>query len=669
MDILVRACHERIVFFTLNQKAEPKSEVNHKTSHFPIPFFYLLIASLIFNVHSSLAKELPTSLKEIPAQDNLPDLFKFDNGKKVKDLKDWKERRKELVEPLMFYQYGSIPPRPDKVTPKLDKEKAHPSGIGKERWITLIIDSKRKLQMRLVIYEPNTPGPHPVIIEEEGSLGGSKNAERFMKKNYLFIEYARHDLDPDRKGTEGPAQKAYPENDWETLAVWAWGGMRVVDYLEGRTDVDMKKIAITGHSRGGKMALLAGALDERISLVVPNGSGAGGAGSSRILGPGAESIGMNDKPHWYHPRIRIFAENEAHLPFDQHFLKALVAPRGLFCIESTDDLYANPLGTYATSRAAMPVYELYGVPERNAIRFRRGGHTFSGSDWTSLLDYAELTFYGRVPQDGQSFWQNPAEVTPRPDRGGESGFLRVGHAGNKGDYNYPRVGSFGSVNHDYEIGRYKVSNAEYALFLNWAACESDPSGFYNSKMRIRRELKGGKIIYGAYPATANAAVTYVSWYDALLYCNWLGGNYGTSLDDSTGQRNKGAKYFLPTEDEWYKAAYYDPKTKKYKLYPLRDSHKIENSEKLASKSSYGMRGTSDHVWEWTESKVGEAFRGIRSDSWFQGNNYQAAGRYYSNPNLELGHLGFRVARTSPESTNTNEVKKKSLQKKARKFRR
>ena len=669
MDILVRACHELIVFFTLNQIASLKSEATQLISHFPMQYLYLLMASLIFSVPLSLAKELPTSLKELPAQDNLPDLFKFDNGKKVKYLKDWKERRKELVEPLMFYQYGSIPPRPDKIISRLDKEKDHTSGVGKEKWITLIIGSKRKLEMRLVIYEPNTPGPHPVIIEEEGSLGGSKNAVRFMKKNYLFIEYARHDLDPDRKGTIGPAQKAYPEHDWETLAVWAWGGMRVVDYLESRNDVDMKSIAITGHSRGGKMALLAGALDERISLVIPNGSGAGGAGSSRILGPGAESIGMNDKPHWYHPRIRIFAENEAHLPFDQHFLKALVAPRGLFCIESTDDLYANPLGTYATSNAVIPVYELYGVPKKNAIRFRRGGHTFSGSDWTSLLDYAELTFYGRTSQDGQSFWQSPAEVTPRPGSGGESGFIRVGHAGNKGDYNYPRVGSFGLVDHEYEIGRYKVSNAQYASFLNWAACESDSNGLYNPKMRISRKLRKGRIIYDAYPATANAAVTYVSWYDALRYCNWFGVSYEISGQDSTGQRKEDAEYFLPTEDEWYKAAYYDPKTKKYKLYPLRDSHKIENSERLASKSSYGMMETSDHVWEWTESKVGEAFRGIRSDSWFQGNNYQAAGRYYSNPDLELGHLGFRVARTPSQSPDKKEVKKKSAQKRARKFRR
>ena len=139
----------------------------------------------------------------------MPDLFKFNDGRKVKNLEHWSERRKELVEPLMYYQYGSIPPRPDIVTSRIDREKDHSSGIGKEIWKTLIIGSKRKLEMRLVIYQPNTPGPHPVIIEEEGSLGGSKNAVRFMKKNYLFIEYARHDLDPDKKNTVGPAQKAY----------------------------------------------------------------------------------------------------------------------------------------------------------------------------------------------------------------------------------------------------------------------------------------------------------------------------------------------------------------------------------------------------------------------------------------------------------------------------
>ena len=142
-----------------------------------------LMSAVIMTSTMSLAKDLPTDLKDLPTQRDLPDLFTFNDGKKVKNLENWKKRRQELIRPLMFYQYGSIPPKPDQVLFRTDKEKNHSSGIGKEIWKTLIIDSKKKLEMRLVIYKPNTPGPHPVIIEEEGSLGGSKNAERFMKKN------------------------------------------------------------------------------------------------------------------------------------------------------------------------------------------------------------------------------------------------------------------------------------------------------------------------------------------------------------------------------------------------------------------------------------------------------------------------------------------------------
>ena len=186
-------------------------------------------------------------------------------------------------------------------------------------------------------------------------------------------------------------------------------------------------------------------------------------------------------------------------------------------------------------------------------------------------------------------------------------------------------------------------------------------------MKIRKEWKNGKYIYEVYPASANAAVTYVSWYDALRYCNWLGESYAISNQDLSAERIVDAEYFLPTENEWYKAAYYDPKGKKYKLYPLRDAHKIENSDRLESKSTYGMMETSDHIWEWTESEVGKAFRGIRSDSWFQGNNRQSAGRYYSNPEMELGHLGFRVARSILAEKTKDDSKKSAKPKRAKKF--
>ena len=102
------------------------------------------------------------------------------------------------------------------------------------------------------------------------------------------------------------------------------------------------------------------------------------------------------------------------------------------------------------------------------------------------------------------------------------------------------------------------------------------------------------------------------------------------------------------------------KKEKYNLYPLRDAHKIKNADQLPTKSNYGMLETSDHIWEWTESEVGKAFRWHRSDSWFQGNNRQAAGRYYSNPDMELGHLGFRVAR-SVSTKNLDKTTKKPLQ--------
>ena len=328
----------------------------------------------------------------------------------------------------------------------------------------------------------------------------------------------------------------------------------------------------------------------------------------------------------------------------------MVAPRALLCIESTDDLFANPAGTYATSAAAMPVFALWGAETLNGLRYRRGGHSFSDEDWRVLLDFAEWQFFLRPSAGAGSFWQQPATITPSSRSGGEPGFVKVGDPGNKADVDRPRVGSFGAVDYVYEIGRHKVSNAEYAVFLNALAAKTDPHRLYHSQMKIRRGGKEGEYVYVAHPASANAAVTYVTWHDALRYCNWLHGGdseqgaYPFSGETLVGARQAGARFFLPSEDEWYKAACYDPESQGYRLFPLRDAHQLIHGRKLPPKSSYGILGAADPIWEWTESKVGEQFRGLRSDSWFQGNNRQAVGHFYSNPDLELGHVGFRIAR-------------------------
>ena len=110
---------------------QPKNH-NHLTDlaskiNFNMPFQKLLILISWITISLSAAKELPTSLKEIPAQENLPDLFKFNDGSDVKSLEEWKKRRKELVEPLMFYQYGSMPPRPDKIAIESIKKRITPA--------------------------------------------------------------------------------------------------------------------------------------------------------------------------------------------------------------------------------------------------------------------------------------------------------------------------------------------------------------------------------------------------------------------------------------------------------------------------------------------------------------------------------------------------------------
>ena len=200
---------------------------------------------------------------------------------------------------------------------------------------------------------------------------------------------------------------------------WGWGlfqggGLSFNPW----TVVDPAKLICTGHSRNGKAALAAGAYDERFSVVAPINSGCGGAGCFRFLGrrkkrsfqdprsrsnpSGGSSITF---PHWFPPPTSppfgtpepphpLARENQ--LPFDLHFLKALVAPRALITIEGTADLWANAYGTYLTRIAAQPAFELLGVPGHNFQIIRDGKHEYAARDWRWVLTFAQAAFEGRT---------------------------------------------------------------------------------------------------------------------------------------------------------------------------------------------------------------------------------------------------------------------------------
>ncbi len=633
----------------------------------------------------------PTSLESLPVVAGLPDVFTFADGDRVETHDDWTRRRQELQALLRYYQYGSMPPRPDRVRVVESSRHPHSSGLGTVESLTLEIDSVKQLRFRAVLYLPRHAGRRPVIIREEGTLGQRKEAPLFLEKGYIFIEYARHDLDPDRNGVIGAAQAAYPDHDWATLAVWAWCGMRLVDYLETRSDIDLSRIGITGHSRGGKMALLAAALDERFSLVVPHQSGAGGAGCYRALGPGAETLAQNDKPHWYHERIRRFGEKEERLPLDQHFLKALVAPRALLCTESLDDEFANPLGCLVTSAAAQEVFTFLGAPTRNGIHFRRGSHSTRTEDWARLLEFAEWQFFGRAPADPNRFWHAPFALPPgydawrmgrpftRPPNTGEAqplippadseqeaAFVQVGFPQNPSDRDHHRQGCFGAVAQVFEMAVRQVTHLEYARFLN-AVAARDPGELYHAAMAtgpgaIQRVETDVGYRYRVREGELAIPVTHVSWFDAARYCNWLhhGRPVGPQGADTTEsgayvlresglERQRDARFFLPTEHEWYKAAYYRPSPEggSYQLFAAgKTDRPLIDSVRPDLVSPLGMAEFADAIWEWTETPVGTLHRGLRSGAWFLGNNRQAAGRFYSNPRLEVPNIGIRVARAS-----------------------
>ena len=249
----------------------------------------------------------PGPLEELPRIESLPELLLFADGQPVASQEDWHLRRTELKAMLQYYEYGHLPPRPDSMVAETTAISTLSGDDICEQRITLTIGSGQDLRMRIAVYRPKSEKRLPVIIREEHALGHTEEVPLVVGRGFMFVEFAREDLDPDNANVVGAGQAAYPEYDWGTLAVWAWGAMRVVDYLETRDDVDVKRIGIAGHSRGGKMALLAGALDERFSLVAANGSGCGGAGSFRVQGTNVETLELITRPdrfgYWFHPRL------------------------------------------------------------------------------------------------------------------------------------------------------------------------------------------------------------------------------------------------------------------------------------------------------------------------------------------------------------------------------
>ena len=356
-----------------------------------------------------------TGVDALPVQSELPDPFLQADGRRVATKADWQKQRKTLTGLILQYEYGALPPVPRNVTGKEIGSKRLDSANATEREILLSMGPKLSVKTRLFLSVPDGKGPFPAIVR--GDLGwGRVNpaiVAEVVKRGYILAEFSRIEIAPDSAERAG-VYAAYPKYEGGRLAAWAWGFHRVVDYLMTRSSVDKQRIAVTGHSRGGKAALLAGATDTRIALTAPNNSGCGGAGCYRIQADKSEDIAaiLKNFPYWFQPNFHAFIGRVESLPFDQHTVKALVAPRALLTTEALGDLWANPEGTQITHQAAREVYAFLGASDRIGIHFRPGDHEQNLDDWKTLLDFADRQFFGK--KNALSFDQLAFPNAPQP---------------------------------------------------------------------------------------------------------------------------------------------------------------------------------------------------------------------------------------------------------------
>lgn len=206
---------------------------------------------------------------------------------------------------------------------------------------------------------------------------------------------------------------AYPNYDWGLLRAWAWGVSRIVDYLETDPAIDKNKLIVTGVSRTGKSALVAGAFDDRIAITAPVASSGGGTPAFRSSGAGrGGKEGLNEMvqkyPNWFSPHLHDFWGKQDKLPFDEHWFIALVAPRPFIALEGTHDQNVSFNGVYQTFEGVKPVYEFLNSPTHLAISFADRPHGMVQGDWDALLAFSDETLLRK--QVDRTFNQFPPEL-------------------------------------------------------------------------------------------------------------------------------------------------------------------------------------------------------------------------------------------------------------------
>jgi hypothetical protein len=402
------------------------------------------------------AQEQPNYDENLVPRYELPELLTSLHGKAITTAAEWTDiRRPEILALFEENMYGRIPAELKLASFEIAESDSHAmDGRAIRKQVVLkFANEGKELRVNLLLYLPankskvplfvgyNFNGNHAVTDDpairipgawmlNEPTIGVTQNrateqsrgsekdrwqAEKIIAAGYGLATMYYGEVDPDKHDfTDGVHPLLYKKGqaspgrgEWGSIAAWAWGLSRAMDYFETDADIDAARIVVMGHSRLGKTALWAGALDQRFAIVISNNSGCGGAALSRRKF-GERLGGMNQYfPHWLCDNCSRFDGKENDLPVDQHMLIALIAPRPVYIASAADDLWADPFGEYLSGHYATPAYSLFGKtglpsgdmpginqPVMNFIGYhiRPGVHGVFAYDWDQFIRFANLHF-------------------------------------------------------------------------------------------------------------------------------------------------------------------------------------------------------------------------------------------------------------------------------------
>lgn len=336
-----------------------------------------------------------------------PDLLQDETGAEA-SRNSWLHKRGELYKSIIPHEFGGMPPECSSVKLILRAHNRIPGIPGSAflRYeIRAAFDNGKDISITLSMWRPPGEGPFPVMLDGDGCwlYFNEDVIRKTVARGNIAASFDRTETAADNKDAyrDTGLYRLFPDAGFGVLSAWAWAYHRCIDALTSMQEVQKEAIAVTGHSRGGKTALLAGATDERIAMTNPNDSGIGGSGLNRLKAEGSETIDSffgSGNIFWFGRDFAAHRYRDAELPYDQHYLHALTAPRLLLVTEAYEDPGANPPGSYAACNAARAVYNMLDAPDRIGWSVREGGHTHAPEDYDALLDFMDLHFHKREVQ-------------------------------------------------------------------------------------------------------------------------------------------------------------------------------------------------------------------------------------------------------------------------------